>query len=96
MFQKGRRLVSVGSIGLIVIAAIHTNHHLSSNPADPRLVSVISAIYNDILSMRFGMNPTLLEVYKCLSLTMSIPLVWLGLQTLLVPVTLNSSGLLIR
>lgn len=41
------------------------------------------------------MNPSLIEVYKCISLTMSITLAWLGLQYLLVAVPLYSSGFLI-
>ena len=50
MFQKRHLLLSAGSIGLIMIAGLYTIGQHSSNPAEPRLVSVISAMNNYALS----------------------------------------------
>jgi hypothetical protein len=50
MFQKGRRLFSVGLIGLIVITGLRTIGQHSSNPEDFQYVSVISAMNDYTLS----------------------------------------------
>ena len=42
------------------------------------------------------MNTSFYEIYKSISLTMSITLVWLGLQNLVAVATRDSSGLLLR
>lgn len=96
MFQKARRLFSAGLIGLLVIATLHTIGQFSQKDADPQLISAISAMNHYTLSMGFGMNPSVYEIYKSFSLTMSITLVWLGLQHLLVAAPLDSSEVLIR
>ena len=83
MFRKGHRLFSVASIGLILVAVLHAIGHFSPPPDD----LVMSALLTAMQSYRFDLglgNPSMLEIFESLSLTMAILLLWAGLTNLLI------------
>lgn len=82
MFQSGRRLFSAASIGLLVVAAMHSLSHFAPPPADPGFVSVQSAMKSYTIPLGFGMQPSLHDIHLSLSVFMSVILAGLGLQNL--------------
>ena len=89
VFRSGRRLFSAGSIGLVVVAGLHTMGHFSSPQRDPVLDALELGMRSYSIDMGMGMRPTLYGVVQSLSLTMSVVLLGLGAQNLLVA---SSSG----
>ena len=83
MFRKGHRLFSVASIGLILVAVLHAIGHFSSPPEDLVMSALLTAMQGYRFDMGLG-NPSMLEIFESLSLTMAIMLLWAGLTNLLI------------
>ena len=83
MFRKGHRLFSIASIGLILAALLHAITHFSA-PSDDL---VMSALLTAMQAYRFDLglgNPSMMDIYQSMSLTMAIVLAWVGLVNLLI------------
>ena len=81
MFRKGHRLFSVASIGLILVAVLRVIAHFAAPPDD----LVMSALLTAMQAYRFDLglgNPSMLDIFESLSLTMAILLLWVGLTNL--------------
>jgi hypothetical protein len=95
MFRAGRRFFSAASLALIVVAGLHTLGHFAPN-ADPALQRVEAEMDSFRLPLGMGMNPSLLDIFSSLSLTMTVTLVALGLQNLVVAASRDATARLIR
>ncbi len=83
MFRKGHRLFSAASIGLILIAVLHTIGHFAPPPDD----LIMTALLTAMKSYRFDLglaSPSMLEIFESLSLSVSLMLAWAGLTNLLI------------
>jgi len=83
MWRRGRRLFSVAGILVILTAAAHTAGHFSpsSGPAED---AVFAAMNAHLVPLGLGMTPSLLDIFKGLSLTMAITLAAIGAINLLI------------
>ncbi len=95
MFRRGRRLFSVASICLILVAIAHTLGHFQPQPQDAAAINLTATMQSYKLNLGLGMSPSMLDITRSLSLLMSVTLIFLGLQNLLVA-KLDESGKLIR
>lgn len=82
IFRPGCRLFATGSVLMLLTAAAHTAGHFAPLPDDAALISVIEAMRGYSLDMGFGMRPSVAGIQESLSLTMTIFLVFLGVQNL--------------
>jgi hypothetical protein len=82
MFRSGRRLFSTASIALIVVAILHSIGSFAPGPVDPALESLVSEMKAFRLPLGLGMRPSMFDIHQSLALTMSVMLLWLGLQNL--------------
>ncbi|HEX8999277.1 MAG TPA: hypothetical protein VGB07_05225 [Blastocatellia bacterium] len=82
IFRRGNRLFAASSILILLTAAAHTAGHFSPLPADAKLMAVIEAMTGYQLDLGLGMRPSILSVQESLSLTMSLLLLFLGVQNL--------------
>jgi len=95
MFRGGQRFFSAASLALIVVGALHTLGHFAPN-ADPALQRLEAEMDSFRLPMGMSMNPSILDLFKSLSLTVTVTLVALGLQNLVVAASRDASARLIR
>jgi hypothetical protein len=95
MFRAGRRFFSAASLLLIVVAGLHTLGHFApqTDPALERLMAEMDAFR---LPLGMGMTPSIRDIFRSLSLTMSVTLVALGLQNLVVAASRDATARLIR
>ncbi|HQR38440.1 MAG TPA: hypothetical protein PLF26_08555 [Blastocatellia bacterium] len=96
MFKSGRRLFTAGSIGLLVVAALHTVGHFAPDEPNAALEAVEQGMRSYTIDMGLGMKPNLLGILRALSLTMSIMLLGLGLQNLVVAASSSTTPVLVR
>jgi len=81
MFGKGRRLFSIASVGLIVIAIMHTIGHFQPPPGDLVTATLYAAMRSYEVDAGIG-NPSMMNVLESLSLGTGVMLVWAGLFNL--------------
>lgn len=95
MFRAGRRFFSAASLALIVVAGLHTLGHFSpqKDPALQRLMAEMDAFR---LPLGMGMTPSVRDIFRSLSLTMTVTFVALGLQNLVVASSREATSRLIR
>ena len=96
MARPGYRLFAAGSWGLIFVAVLHTIGHFAGRPTDPAALKAFAAMASYRLELPLGMQPTILDVFRDLSLTMAITLAGLGLQNVVVGRLAGASPLLMR
>jgi hypothetical protein len=96
MFEAGRRLFSVASLALILVAALHTLGHFSPPPPGSALLGLEAEMDGVRLPLGLGMTPSVLDIFSSLSLTMTVTLVALGLQNLVVAKAPEASARLLR
>ena len=89
IFKSGNRLFAAGSVGLIIVALLHGIGNFAPPPADPALNAVIDAMRGYHFDLGLGMRPSLMDIDTSLSITMSIMLLFVGIQNL---VTLRVAG----
>ena len=94
--QPGQRLFTAGSWGLILVGVIHLIGQVVGRPTDAAAEELFTAMDGYRLPMPLGMTPSILDIYRNLSLTMSVTLVGLGLQNLVVARHPSAVPLLIR
>lgn len=95
MFRRGRRLFSGASIGLIVVAILHTLGNFAKRPPDPAQ----DALEQAMRSYRFALGfwkPSADDILRSLSLTMSVLLLCLGAANLAVAGARDASDALVR
>jgi hypothetical protein len=90
VFKRGNRLLAAGSILIIVVAMLHTIGHFAPAPADDTALHAVTAAMRGYqLDMGMGMKPSMMDIYESFSLTMTITVLFLGIQNL---VTLTAAG----
>jgi hypothetical protein len=99
LFQPGCRLLAVASLAVIVIGLIHAGAHFG--PLWPRRDDgALGRVYDAMRGYRFdlgpGPRPSVMDFFRGLSLTMSILLVALGLQSLVVLAVANDPLAFVR
>ncbi len=95
MFRRGRRLFSIASILLILTSVAHTLGQFQPEPQSPEFANLKSTMEAYTFPMGMGMNPSVIDIFDSVSFTMSIMLLWLGMQNLLVAMV-DESGKMIR
>jgi len=95
MFRAGRRFFSAASLTLIVVAGLHTLGHFSPRE-DPALQQLMAAMDAFRLPLGMGMTPSVRDIFRSLSLTMTVTFVALGLQNLVVAASRDATARLIR
>jgi hypothetical protein len=83
MVRRGRRAFSAASLGLLLVAILHTLGNLSTTPANEAEAAVLKAMSGYTLPMGIGMAPSFWDIFRSLSFTMSITLLVWGVQNLL-------------
>lgn len=84
IFKPGNRLFATAAILMIVVAMLHTIGHFAPAPVDDTaLHAVMAAMRSYQFDLGLGMRPNFMDVFQSLSLTMSISLLFLGLQNLI-------------
>jgi hypothetical protein len=95
MWRRGRRLFSAAGILLLLTAAAHTAGHFSptSGPSEDAVLATMDA---HRVPLGLGMTPSLLDIFKGLSLTMSIALVAIAAINLTLAASADVSDHVIR
>lgn len=95
MFRPGRRFFSAASIGLLLVAAVHTLASIAPPPDDvaTRTLRAVMDAYRYQLGL--GWTPSASDVTDSLSLTISVLLALLGLQNLAVARAAGASDALV-
>jgi hypothetical protein len=96
IFRPGCRLFAVGSILMLLTAAAHTAGQFATAPNDAALSSVLAAMQGYKLDMGMGMKPSVEEIYYSLAFTMSLLLLFLGVQNLVSIYLAGDSAKLMR
>jgi len=96
MFRRGNRWFTSGSLALLLVATAHTLGHFSDLPQDPALLAIVNAMRGYVFDFGFGMRPSFMGIHESISLTMSILLVFMGLQNLATVALVPESRRLIR
>jgi hypothetical protein len=81
MFGKGRRLFSIASVGLIVIAIMHLIGHFQPPPPDLVTATLYAAMRSYEVNAGIG-APSMMNVFDSLSFGTCIMLAWMGLINL--------------
>lgn len=76
--QPGSRLHAVASSGLVGVGVVHLVGHFAGRPSDAAALSAFATMDGYRLAFPLGMTPSLLDLLRSLSLTMSALLVSLG------------------
>jgi hypothetical protein len=96
MWQPGRRLFSVAAVLMILTASAHTLGAVQPWPDGEAERRLIAEMRGYVLQMGNGMNPSVLDIYKDLSFTMSITLFALGLLNLVLASSRDTTDRLLR
>ena len=95
MWRSGRRLYSTAGVLMILTAMAHTAGNLAPNP-DVALAQVLALMKDSHIAMGLGMRPSVFDIYRCLVWTMSITFLALGVLTLAVTGSSESTAGLLR
>ncbi|MGH7493616.1 MAG: LIC_13387 family protein [bacterium] len=82
MFKRGNRLFAAATISLFLVAAAHTLGHFAGVPEDAALAAVANSMRGYSFDLGMGMHPSFMDIHESLSLTMSLFLIFLGIQNL--------------
>jgi hypothetical protein len=83
IFKPGNRLFAAGSIGIVLVALLHTLGHFAPPPKDDAaLEGVMAAMRNYQFDLGLNMKPNMMDIFESLSLTMSVTVIFLGVQNL--------------
>lgn len=96
IFRRGNRLFASGSVGLIIVALLHGIGTFAGPPEDTALTSVADAMRGYHFDLGLGMLPSLMDIHESLSLTMSIFLLFIGVQNLVSLRIAGDSARLVR
>ena len=95
MFRPGRRLFTITSICLMLVALAHTLGHFQPRPQDAATANLTATMMSYKNDLGFGMSPSALDITKSLSLFMGVTLFFLGLQNLIIAKQ-DETGRLVR
>jgi len=95
LWNPGRRLFTVGSVLMILTAAAHTAGHFSPS-AGPEEDAVFATMQGHRVPLGLGMTPSILDIFKSLSLTLPITFVAIAALNLAVLAGADSSVTLLR
>lgn len=76
--------MTAGSIGLLLVACVHTLAHFAPPPDDPEFLAAIETMEATRVDAGFGTRPSLADMQRALSLTMSLLLAALACSNLVV------------
>ncbi len=96
MFRSGRRLFSAASLGLIVVAVLHTVGSFAPPPPDPALERLSAELRAYRFPLGLGMAPSLHDIQQSLALTMGVTLLWLGVGNLVAAARDDAAGRVVR
>lgn len=96
MWQPGRRLFSTAALLMILTAAAHTLGAVQPWPDGEAERRLIAEMRGYVVPMGMGMNPSMLDIYKDLSFTMSITLAALGVLNLVLASSRDATPRLLR
>jgi len=78
MFARGRRLFTIASLAMLLVAGLHTLGNLSTRPIDAREAAVQHAMRDYTIPLGMGMAPSLWGIFRLLVFTMTVTLVALA------------------
>src|SRR6185503_14934009 len=81
-WMRGRRLFSTSAILMLLTAAVHTAGNLAPVPLQPGEQEVIDAMKRLRTPMGMSMNPSLWDILRDLTFTMTITFFALGILNL--------------
>jgi hypothetical protein len=94
VLRPGRRLFSIASLALLLAGLLHLSGLVAGPPPEPAIREALAGMERARFDM-LGTQPSLLDVFHSLSVTMTITLLWLGAQNLLIA-ALDAGGALLR
>lgn len=74
LFARGRRLFTSASFAMIAVALLHTLGNLDTTPADASEASLQQAMRAYRVPMGLGMRPSVWDIFRELTFTMSVTL----------------------
>ena len=95
MWRSGRRLHSTAGVLMILTAMAHTAGNLAPNQ-NFALEQVMNVMRSYHLSMGMGMSPSVFDIFVSLSWTMSFTFTALGILTLIIAGSADTTGSLLR
>ena len=69
---------------MLVVAGLHTLRMFSEPPTDPEGEAVVTAMKGYAVEVGLGMRPSVYDIHMSLGLTMTVLLVFLGMQNLII------------
>jgi hypothetical protein len=78
MFTRGRRLFTIASLTMLLVAGLHTLGNLSTTPIDAREAAVQNAMSDYTIPLGMGMAPSIWGIFRLLVFTMTVTLVALA------------------
>jgi hypothetical protein len=96
IWKPGRRLFTVAAVLMLLTASAHTIGALSPWPDGPAERKLLAEMRGYVLSMGLGMNPSVFDIYRDLSFTMSITLAALGIMNLVLAASRDATDALLR
>ena len=96
MTQPGRRLYFSASIGMILVAGLHTLGQFVPPPPTGELTTVRGMMRAVRIDMGLGMRPSMYDVHRSLAFTMSVTLAAIGAFGVIIARAEDSSGRLLR
>lgn len=79
LFARGRRLFTSASFAMIAVALLHTLGNLNTTPADAGQASLQQAMRAYRVSMGLGMTPSVWDIFRELTFTISVTLLAMGM-----------------
>ncbi|HXV77858.1 MAG TPA: hypothetical protein VD788_16225 [Candidatus Polarisedimenticolaceae bacterium] len=83
MLRKGRRLFTVASVLVLVVASAHTLGMLSE-PREAADVAIVESMQAHRFELGLGMSPSVFDIQMSLGLTMTVFLVFVGVGNLVI------------
>lgn len=96
MWKPGRRLHTTAAILMLLTALAHTLGSLSAEPSNDAERKLMAAMQGYRIPLGMGMNPSQWDIFRGLSLTMSITLAALAAVNLAIAADADASGRLLR
>src|SRR6185295_12779782 len=78
MFTRGRRLFTIASLAMLLVAGLHTLGNLDTRPIDAGDAAVQSAMSGYTIPLGMGMAPSIWGIFRMLVFTMTVTLVALA------------------
>lgn len=96
LFSPGRRWLSAASLTMMVVAGLHTAGQFGAEPREPHVAEALAAMRTARLPMGAGMVPSIFDIFRSLTFTMSVTVLALGALGLAVSADREASTRLLR